>query len=83
MLVSFELDASMTSFPRFSPQPAPIRRAHGSSVLTPAEPSMSGTAICNPEGQHPKQTGAYASAEAQELLASLAQPEPRISQSFQ
>ena len=44
---------------------------------------MSGTAICNPEGQHPKQTGAYASAEAQELLASLAQPEPRISQSFQ
>ena len=44
---------------------------------------MSGTAICNPEDQHPKQTGEYESAEAQELLASLAQPEPRISQSFQ
>ena len=43
---------------------------------------MSGTAICNPEDQHPKQTGEYESAEAQELLASLAQPEPRISQTF-
>ena len=44
--------------------------------------SMSGTAICNPEDQQPKQTGAYDSAEAQELLASLAQAEPRISQTF-
>ena len=43
---------------------------------------MSGTAICNPEDQQPKQTGAYESAEAQELLASLAQAEPRISQTF-
>ena len=41
---------------------------------------MSGTAICNPEEQRPKQTGAYESAEAQELLVSLAQAEPRISQ---
>ena len=49
---------------------------------TDIELYMSGTAICNPEDQHPKQTGEYESAEAQELLASLAQPEPRISQTF-
>ena len=43
---------------------------------------MSRTAIGSPIEQQPKQTGSYDSVEAQELLASLAQAEPRISQTF-
>ena len=44
--------------------------------------SGSGTAISRPDDEQPKQTGAYDSVEAHVLLASLAQDEPRISQTF-
>ena len=52
------------------------------SISANAAPAHMFRTAIHPVDQQPKQTGAYESAEAQELLVSLAQAEPRISQTF-